>query len=100
MENRTLKDPVCGMTVTERSFYHLVHEGQTFYFCGPNCKSRFGGADARHAEARSGDARDAGLLAAGTAADHRSPARKLKRQAVWMLSLAVVALLVFAQQWL
>lgn len=52
MDLRILKDPVCGMTVTERSFYHLERQGQTHYFCGPNCKARFAANGLRAAEAR------------------------------------------------
>ncbi len=42
MENSTvLKDPVCGMAVTEKSFHHLQQDGRTYYFCGGKCKARF-----------------------------------------------------------
>src|SRR3546814_14317973 len=33
-----LKDPVCGMSVTEQSPYHLEHDGQPFYFCSTGCQ--------------------------------------------------------------
>ncbi|WP_370690979.1 heavy metal translocating P-type ATPase [Hydrogenophaga sp.] len=36
-----LKDPVCGMTVTEQSPHQSVHEGRTFYFCSAKCKGKF-----------------------------------------------------------
>ena len=36
-----IKDPVCGMTVTEKSFYHLQRDGQAYYFCGELCQARF-----------------------------------------------------------
>jgi YHS domain-containing protein len=36
-----LKDPVCGMAVTDKSFHHLEHQGQSYYFCGNKCKGRF-----------------------------------------------------------
>jgi YHS domain-containing protein len=42
MENSIiLKDPVCGMAVTEKSFHHLQQDGHTYYFCGEKCKARF-----------------------------------------------------------
>jgi YHS domain-containing protein len=42
MENSTaIKDPVCGMAVTEKSFHHLEKDGLTYYFCGEKCKARF-----------------------------------------------------------
>ncbi|WP_371133222.1 heavy metal translocating P-type ATPase [Hydrogenophaga sp.] len=36
-----LKDPVCGMTVTEQSVHRSVHEGRTFYFCSAKCQGKF-----------------------------------------------------------
>ena len=36
------KDPVCGMMVDEKTArFKSVHEGKTFYFCGPGCKTTF-----------------------------------------------------------
>jgi Cu+-exporting ATPase len=35
-------DPVCGMTVEVASADHVhEHDGTTYYFCNPRCKSRF-----------------------------------------------------------
>jgi YHS domain-containing protein len=39
--NCVLKDPVCGMTVTDKSFHHLERQGRSYYFCGTKCKNRF-----------------------------------------------------------
>ena len=36
-----LKDPVCGMTVTEQSQHVLEHEGKPVYFCSAGCKTKF-----------------------------------------------------------
>jgi Cu+-exporting ATPase len=36
-----LKDPVCGMAVTDQSFHRSEHMGRTFFFCGPKCKAKF-----------------------------------------------------------
>ena len=36
-----LKDPVCGMTVTEQSPHRFELEGRTFYFCSAGCKNKF-----------------------------------------------------------
>ena len=36
-----LKDPVCGMTVTEQSPHRLDHEAHRYYFCSAGCKSKF-----------------------------------------------------------
>ena len=36
-----LKDPVCGMMVTEQSPHRFELEGHTFYFCSAGCKNKF-----------------------------------------------------------
>ncbi|MDO8439662.1 MAG: YHS domain-containing protein, partial [Polaromonas sp.] len=36
-----LKDPVCGMTVTEQSDHKLMHEGRPYYFCSAKCQGKF-----------------------------------------------------------
>lgn len=36
-----LKDPVCGMTVTEQSEHQSAHMGRTFFFCSSKCKLKF-----------------------------------------------------------
>ena len=36
-----LKDPVCGMTVTEQSPHHLEHSGRAYYFCSAKCQAKF-----------------------------------------------------------
>ncbi len=36
-----LKDPVCGMKVTEQSEHQSAHMGRTFFFCGSKCKLKF-----------------------------------------------------------
>ncbi len=38
---QTLKDPVCGMTVTAQSMHHLNHNNKTIYFCSVSCKTTF-----------------------------------------------------------
>ncbi len=43
-----LKDPVCGMTVTEKSPHSHVHDGRPVYFCGAGCKARFIAAPLRY----------------------------------------------------
>lgn len=36
------KDPVCGMEVDEKKTAGKVeYEGQTYYFCSPDCKTTF-----------------------------------------------------------
>jgi xanthine dehydrogenase accessory factor len=42
-------DPVCGMTVSIAGARELVvHEGRTYYFCGPGCRHRFEADPARY----------------------------------------------------
>jgi Cu+-exporting ATPase len=37
-----VKDPVCGMDIeTATSAGRTEHKGQTYYFCGSNCKEKF-----------------------------------------------------------
>jgi len=36
-----LKDPVCGMTVTEQSPHHTEHDGRPYYFCSAKCLTKF-----------------------------------------------------------
>ncbi len=35
------KDPVCGMTVDDKSPLSSKHAGQTYFFCSPGCKTKF-----------------------------------------------------------
>ena len=37
----SLKDPVCGMTVTDQSPYFMEHAGAPVYFCSAGCKAKF-----------------------------------------------------------
>ncbi len=36
-----LKDPVCGMDVTEQSHHSAEHEGRHYYFCSAKCQNKF-----------------------------------------------------------
>lgn len=36
-----IKDPVCGMTVSEQSQNQLKHENHTYYFCSSKCQNKF-----------------------------------------------------------
>ncbi|MDP2154257.1 MAG: heavy metal translocating P-type ATPase [Methylotenera sp.] len=40
-QSEQLKDPVCGMNVTEQSQHSLQHAGRMFYFCSARCKEKF-----------------------------------------------------------
>ena len=35
------KDPICGMTVDEKTTLHAERDGKTFYFCGEHCRAKF-----------------------------------------------------------
>jgi Cu+-exporting ATPase len=37
-----LRDPVCGMKVTEESGHHTTHDGETYYFCCARCLENSG----------------------------------------------------------
>jgi Cu+-exporting ATPase len=46
-----LKDPVCGMTVTDQSPHHLEHAGHPYYFCSAKCQAKFTAEPARFVQA-------------------------------------------------
>jgi Cu+-exporting ATPase len=43
-----LKDPVCGMDVSDQSPYRTVHGGHTTYFCSAKCKAKFDAAPSHY----------------------------------------------------
>jgi len=43
------KDPVCGMTVDEKSPHRSTHAGQTYLFCSAACKTKFDEEPERYA---------------------------------------------------
>ena len=44
----SLKDPVCGMTVTPQSPHMFQHEGKPIYFCSAGCKGKFAANPAKY----------------------------------------------------
>ena len=44
-----LKDPVCGMAVTEQSAHRAEHEGRPYSFCSAKCKAKFESEPVRYA---------------------------------------------------
>lgn len=38
---RELRDPVCGMSVSDITGIKLEHEGKIYYFCGEGCREKF-----------------------------------------------------------
>ena len=51
---QAMKDPVCGMAVTDRSPHSLHHEGRPVYFCSAGCKAKFSADPARYAPRNNG----------------------------------------------
>ncbi len=45
------KDPVCGMTIHDKSPFKSTYSGQTHVFCCPVCKAKFDKEPARYAPA-------------------------------------------------
>lgn len=43
------KDPVCGMTVDDKSPHRSTHAGQTWLFCSAGCKTKFDAEPGRYA---------------------------------------------------
>jgi YHS domain-containing protein len=50
---KSLKDPVCGMPVTEKSWHKYEHDGRFYYFCSTHCKTMFSAKPGRFAAATS-----------------------------------------------
>ena len=49
--SRMAKDPICGMTVDERTTkYTATYGDKAWYFCSPGCKATFEKAPARYAK--------------------------------------------------
>jgi Cu+-exporting ATPase len=46
-----LKDPVCGMSVTDHSQHRTEHEGRPYYFCSAKCLAKFTAEPARYVQA-------------------------------------------------
>ena len=55
-EAATLKDPVCGMAVTELSPNKTEHKGKSFYFCSTKCLAKFKAEPDKYAQAPSAPA--------------------------------------------
>lgn len=58
-----LKDPVCGMGVTDKSQHHIDHDGQSYYFCSAKCRDKFAAYPQRYkapASAVGGDPKPVG----------------------------------------
>ena len=49
------KDPVCGMTIDDKSPNKSTHAGQTYVFCCPACKTKFDKEPGRYAPPAKGD---------------------------------------------
>ncbi|MGA2644546.1 MAG: YHS domain-containing protein [Candidatus Sulfotelmatobacter sp.] len=45
-----MKDPVCGMSVDERSEFHTQFEGKKYFFCSEDCRKQFEAEPDEYAE--------------------------------------------------
>ena len=42
ISTKTVRDPVCGMSGDpQATTHHAMHDGQTYYFCSPDCREKF-----------------------------------------------------------
>jgi Cu+-exporting ATPase len=48
--SEAVKDPVCGMTVTEQSTHHIEHAGRPYYFCSAKCLAKFTAAPEKYVD--------------------------------------------------
>ena len=68
-------DPVCGMTVDEKSAAgRFVHAGATYYFCSPHCLEKFRNNPAAFSEERAGAALTGSHSLRSREMAHRAPA--------------------------
>ena len=49
----SLRDPVCGMSVTSDSDHRHVHGGETYYFCSAHCLRKFEASPVQYLERHS-----------------------------------------------
>jgi len=75
-----LKDPVCGMAVTPKSFHSLQHEGRAVYFCSARCRARFAAEPARFASAAAIGAAPTAMSAPVASAAYTCPMHPEVRQ--------------------
>ncbi|APW40394.1 copper-translocating P-type ATPase [Rhodoferax koreense] len=57
VDTPTLKDPVCGMAVTEQSPHQLEHGGLSYFFCSTRCQTKFVSEPERYLKSSSTTAR-------------------------------------------
>ncbi len=50
-----LKDPVCGMTVTDKSAHQAEHGGKHYYFCSAGCQTKFNANPSQYLTAKQAD---------------------------------------------
>ena len=46
-----LRDPVCGMTVTEQAPHRVEHDGRPYYFCSGKCLTKFSAEPTKYVQA-------------------------------------------------
>ena len=67
-----IKDPVCGMTVTEQSEHQHDYSGTRYYFCSAGCKTKFKADPEKYTAATAGGAEKM-TVAASTPASMPAP---------------------------
>lgn len=67
-EQSVLRDPVCGMTVTEESEHRFENDGQVYYFCCAGCRNKFQAAPAQYLDGEPGAHRQATTAVEGASA--------------------------------
>jgi P-type Cu+ transporter len=67
-----LKDPVCGMAVTENSAHHQQHGGIQYYFCSAGCKTKFNANPNHYITAKLGKMQSMPALDSGVQAANKA----------------------------
>ncbi len=66
--SQPLKDPVCGMMVTEQSEHHQEHGGKRYYFCSAGCKIKFNANPGQYTATKPAEVQKIAVAAPGMAA--------------------------------
>ncbi len=71
-----MKDPVCGMAVTNTSTHHTEHEGKTYYFCSEGCLGKFSASPDQYLMQDQGEEKKEGCCCSSKKQAEVEPAEK------------------------
>ncbi|VAW86269.1 Lead, cadmium, zinc and mercury transporting ATPase; Copper-translocating P-type ATPase [hydrothermal vent metagenome] len=71
-----MKDPVCGMVVTDTSTHQTEHEGKTYYFCSEGCLDKFSASPDQYVAQDSGEEKKGSCCCSSKKQAEAEPAEK------------------------